>query len=302
MKRGGIMVRYWTYIRVSDDSEITFVVQLKNRSRFVLNDCYFTIYKELFKRHPDSDYFLVELVGQYDERLAEEKLKRAIELFMYITGVPYEAESLRRSDCIDQDWNNIECSSRKKERIEAIDAQYKRVRKKKDLLINVLKLYAMSLKFASILSDVENAYFSDFRIIEKIVKDEFGIEKNSINKGADDIKSMLNQTIQGKYGIKMAGNKLDKLSGNYSKQIFDEVFSDIYAKIAWYCTRKNIDYDEEILSSAVKIRNKLAHDDNVNIMFDCDEYKLISQLAHEFIHYKFFDNIQKCYLEARGIE
>ena len=76
MKRGGIMVRYWTYIRVSDDSEITFVVQLKNRSRFVLNDCYFTIYKELFKRHPDSDYFLIELVGQYDERMAEEKIKR----------------------------------------------------------------------------------------------------------------------------------------------------------------------------------------------------------------------------------
>ena len=88
----------------------------------------------------------------------------------------------------------------------------------------------------------------------------------------------------------------------YKNMPSDTVFSDIYAKIAWFCTKKNIDYEEETLSKAVKIRNALAHGDNVNISFSSREYKLIANLSHQFIHEKFFSNIKKCFLEGRIID
>lgn len=45
------MHHYWTYIEVPNDysNEVSFFVQLKKGTRFILNDCYFTIYKELFE-------------------------------------------------------------------------------------------------------------------------------------------------------------------------------------------------------------------------------------------------------------
>lgn len=63
-----------------------------------MNDCYFTIYKELFERYPDSDYFCVELVDQCDKKAAKEKMKRSVDLLVYITGIPYEMDYVREDD------------------------------------------------------------------------------------------------------------------------------------------------------------------------------------------------------------
>lgn len=298
------MRHYWTCIEVPNDqnNEVSFSIRLKNKSRFVLNDCYFTIYKELFEKYPDSDYFHVELVDRCDKKAAKEKIKRAVDLLVYITGIPYELDYVREDDNIIIQPIDISYSREKIERISSINLQYGRIRTKRELLENTLRLYALSVKYVSILDDVEDAYFSNFRIIEKIAKDEFSIEKNSINKGHEDIRNMVKKITQEIYGIKVPTNKLDDLSGNLASEMFDTVFSDIYAKIAWFCTRKNIDYEEETLSKAVKIRNALAHGDNVNIIFSSREYKLIAYLSHQFIHEKFFSNIKKCFLEGRIID
>lgn len=298
------MHHYWTYIEVPNDqnNEISFSIQLKNKSRFILNDCYFTIHKELFERYPDSDYFCVELVDQCDKKVAKEKMKRSVDLLVYITGIPYEMDYVREEDDNIILPIDIGYSREKIERISSINVQYGRIRTKRELLENTLRLYALAVKYASILDDAEEAYFSNFRIIEKIAKDEFSIEKNTINKGHEDIRNMVKKIILEIYGIKVPENKMDDLSGNLTSEMFDTVFSDIYAKIAWFCTKKNIDYEEETLSKAVKIRNALAHGDNVNISFSSREYKLIADLSHQFIHEKFFSNIKKCFLEGRIID
>lgn len=93
------------------------------------------------------------------------------------------------------------------------------------------------------------------------------VDEERLYKGHADIRNMVKKIILEIYGIKVPENKMDDLSGNLASEMFDTVFSDIYAKIAWFCTKKNIDYEEETLSKAVKIRNALAHGDNVNISF-----------------------------------
>ena len=49
---------------------------------------------------------------------------------------------------------------------------------------------------------------------------------------------MVKKIILEIYGIKVPENKMDDLSGNLALEMFDTVFSDIYAKIAWFCTKK----------------------------------------------------------------
>ena len=294
------MHHYWTYIEVPNDysNEVSFFVQLKNGTRFILNDCYFTIYQELFEPQPDSDSFYVELVAQCDKEAAEEKIKRAVELLTYITGIPYELDYLHEDNNICIQPIDINYSRKKIERINSINFQYGRIKSKKELLKNTLRLYALSVKYELILDDAEEAYFSQFRIIEKIAKDEFAIEKNSINKGQDNIRDIVKRIIQDNYGIRIPVNKIDDLTGNMVSYVYDMVFSDVYAKIAWFCAKRNIEYEEETLGKAVKIRNALAHGDNIKISDMSKEYKLISRLAHQFIYKKFFNNIKKCYLEA----
>ena len=113
----------------------------------------------------------------------------------------------------------------------------------------------------------------------------------------ESIRSIVKKIIQDNYEIRIPVNKIDDLTGNIVSYVFDTVFSDIYAKIAWFCAKRNIEYEEEILGKAVKIRNALAHGDNVKI--NPEEYDLIYRLARQFIYKKFFGNIKKCYLEAR---
>jgi len=140
-----------------------------------------------------------------------------------------------------------------------------------------------------------------FRILEKIAKSEFGIEGVSIHNGHNEVRIMLQSIIEQKYGIKYPSNKLDDLSGKYASEIFNTIFLDSYAKIAWFCSKRGIEYDEEALGRAVKLRNKLAHGDNVMLSISDVEYKLVSFLAREFIHIKFFSSIKNCLIGARII-
>lgn len=138
----------------------------------------------------------------------------------YITGIPYELDYLREDNDICIQPIDINYSRKKIERINSINFQYGRIRSKKELLKSTLRLYALSVKYELILDDAEEAYFSHFRIIEKIAKDEFAIEKNSINKGQDNIRDIVKRIIQDNYGIRIPVNKIDDLTGNMVSYVY----------------------------------------------------------------------------------
>lgn len=296
-----MMKHYWALVEVPNDNEnpISFVIKLRSGCRFKLNNCYFTIYKSWYNEFHNSDYFRIDLVIDADEKHAENVMRRSIDLLVYITGVPYELDYLREDIDINIQPINMNMSKEKLSRLALIDAQYNRTRHKKELLENVLRLYSLATKYMILLEDSEEAYFAMFRVIEKIAKDEFGIEHGNVDNGFSVTRSMINNLTQNIYGVKFTSNKLDDLAGNFSATLKDMVFSDIYAKIAWFCGRKNIFFDEGVLSRAVKLRNKHAHGDNVHIDNRSREYDLVLELATKFIYEKFFCNLKHCYLEAK---
>lgn len=298
------MTHYWTYAHVLRDEEntVSFIVELKHNCRFMLNGCYFTIKKELFEKYPESDYFVIDLITDRDKNGAESIIRKAIDLLVFIIGVPYEMDYLYQNSESTIDPIDVNISKKKIELLNQIDFQYGKIRKKKELLETVLRLYAMAVEYMLLFDDSEEAYFAMFRLIEKIAKDEFGIECTEIDNGYADIRSMTSNIICNSYGIKMPINKLDKIAGDFTATLFETVFSDVYSKIAWFCEKKRIDYDEVVLARAVKLRNKLAHGDRVEINSSMDEYGLLTKLSNAFIHKKFFDCIENCYIKAKVID
>ena len=280
------------------NNEISYVIKLKNKCRFELNECYFTMYKSAFDEYSESDYFCIDLVTEKDKKEAENIMRHAIDFLVYITQVPYELEHITEDTNTEIAPIDIGVSRKKILNLKELDCQYKRIRGKKELLQNVLRLYSLALKYIILLEDVEESYFAMFRVIEKIVKDESGIEHATISNGYDDIRNSIKKIAQKSYGIKLTSKKLDAISGTISSELFNNVFSDVYSKIAWFCNKKEIKYDENILAKAVKIRNKLAHGEYIRINRESEEYNLVIELANKCIRKKFFNNIKNCYLEA----
>lgn len=116
--------------------------------------------------------------------------------------------------------------------------QYRKIKQKKELLETVLRLNSLSVKYMILLEDSEEAYFAMFRIIEKIAKDEFGIAHSKIYNGYNEIRSMTEKITQNVYGIRMTSSKMDDFAGNFSAELIDTVFSDIYSKIVWLCGKR----------------------------------------------------------------
>lgn len=76
------------------NNEISYVIKLKNKCRFELNECYFTMYKSAFDEYSESDYFCIDLVTEKDKKEAENIMRHAIDFLVYITQVPYELEHI----------------------------------------------------------------------------------------------------------------------------------------------------------------------------------------------------------------
>lgn len=291
------MKHYWANVIVpSEGIGISLTTNLRSKCRFKLNECYFTTYKAVFNEFYDCDFFRIDLITQKDRKNAERIMKRAIDLLSYTVNVPYELDELKEDSNVNITPINV--CNKKIENLKEINDQYNRIRGKKELLENTLRMYSLALKYDMLLEDYEESFFILFRIIEKIAKDEFKIEGKSIDIRKSDMRTIIKRIIENSYGIKMTSEKLDGFAGKLSNKLFNDVFSEVYSIIAWFCKKKNIKYDENVLSKAVSIRNRLAHGEYVHIDSWSEEYDLVRYLANMCIRKKFFQNIQHWYLKA----
>lgn len=289
------MYKYSSIIRVEDVieacEEFVFQIVLKENMPFKIIDCYFQIKKNHDYRFAESDYLIVLYFSEdKNMELAREKIKKAVEFFVFLTRIPFAVNSsIVESVGNDIPTIDVNQSKGKMLNIEECNKIYARIRKKKKLLENVLEIYALAMKEDYLLAgNKEDAFFTYFKIIEVIVKDEFFIEKNSINKGQDCTKRYIEQMLSNVYNLETQENRLNELAGLIKQIVFEQTFDKTYHKIMWFLKRKNIFVNKNIVSSIVTMRNDIAHGQNVIIKEDMDEYKNIIILAKKVIEAKFF--------------
>lgn len=294
------MYKYSAKVEVVDTVDVCtdfmFQVVLKEDMPFKINDCYFIVKKNHDYTFKESDYLMVKYYSQNKNLSgAKDKIKRAIELFVYMTDIPFDVNSVViESAENDIPTINVQLSQRKMKQILEINQKYSRVRKKKGLLQSVLQMYAVATKENYLLNEnKEDAFFAFFKIIEIIVKDDFSIEKANIDKGTSYTRKYVEQILTNAYGVSTQENRLDDLCGNVGSALFEMVFENIYHKIMWFLKRHNIEGDKDIISNIVSLRNDIAHGEVVLMNNYMQEYEYVMKLADKVIEAKFFGKSMK---------
>lgn len=298
------MYKYSAKVEVDDAvdvcSDFMFQVILKENMTFKMGDCYFVVKKNRDNSFKISDHLNVSYYSQQRKQSeAKEKIKSAIELFVFVTKIPFNV-NVAVTENIENDVPgvNMQLSKRKMIKISEINNRYWRVRTKKKLLQSILRIYSIATKENYLLNEnKEDAFFSYFKIIEIIVKDDFNIEKNNIDKGGVYTKQYVKQILTKAYGVYSSENHLDDLCGRMGKALFEMVFDNIYHKIMWFLNRHNISGDKDIISNLVLLRNDIAHGKYVLMDNYMREYQYIIDLADRVIEKKFFGTSMK--LESR---
>ena len=294
------MYKYKSVVRIEEAIELCepfkFEIVLRENTIFKMADCYFEVKKNHDFQSGESDHLVVLYFSNHKNiNLAKEKIKRAIELFIFMTGIPFAVNSFIVENVTD-DIPAIDVNRSKKKmlNLQECNKAYTRVRKKKKLLHNVLKLYAVAIKEDFLLAgNKEDAFFTYFKIIEIIVKDEFSIEKNNIDKGQDCTKGYIIQMLNNIYGIETQEKRLNELEGIIRQTLFQQTFDNIYHKIMWFLKRKNIFESKDAIASIVSLRNDIAHEENVVIEDNTAEYRIIIELVRKVIETKFFGRNMK---------
>lgn len=294
------MYKYSTKVEVVDAvdmcTDFMFQVVLKEDMPFKINNCYFIVKKNHDYEYKISDYLKVTYYTRNKNLCeAKEKIKRAIELFVYMTDIPFDVNSVV-IESVENDIPTIDMqlSKRKMQQISEINQRYSRVRAKRELLQKVLQMYAVATKENYLLNEnKEDAFFAFFKIIEIIVKDDFSIEKANIDKGTSYTRRYVEQVLTNAYGVFTQENRLDDLCGNVGSALFDMVFENIYHKIMWFLKRHKIVGDKNIISNMVSLRNDIAHGEVVLMDNYMQEYEYVMKLVDKVIEAKFFGKSMK---------
>ena len=93
------MYKYSAKVEVVDTVDVCtdfmFQVVLKEDMPFKINDCYFIVKKNHDYTFKESDYLMVKYYSQNKNLSgAKDKIKRAIELFVYMTDIPFDVNSV----------------------------------------------------------------------------------------------------------------------------------------------------------------------------------------------------------------
>lgn len=293
------MYKYSANVEVENAIEMLdtyfFQIELKENMYFQIGECYFLIKKNHDHTFKQSDVLQVSCyLDKKDLEGAEIKVKQAIELFVFMTDIPFTTNCVIK-ESVDNNIPNVnyQISKKKMLQIQKVNDNYCRIRGKKELLRNVLKLYAAALKQSYLLDDnTEDAFFTFFKIIEIIVQDEFEMEKIRLDNGVSFRRKSIEKMILNSYGIRTQENRLDELCGIVGKCLYKNLFDNIYHKILWFAKEKGMKVDIDIVSNMVSLRNEIAHGEPVSMESHIDEYRYILKLVDKIIDAKFFVGVK----------
>lgn len=293
------MYKYYTNISIDDSIENTrplcFQIILKDNIYFEIGECYFTI-----KKNHDHNYIISDEISIYcflakdDIKKATEKISRALDFFIYLTGLPFYTEfTIFQTNSNTIPIVDVNKSPQKIAKLKIYNKSFNKVNKKRPLLDNMLHLYSSAIKF-HYLFDIKNcgdAFFIFFKILENISIDDFSINYKSKNKRNLISINSINKILYKHYKIKIPAIKATELSSFLSNQLFEKVSNEIFYKILLFFSHYKIDVDTVLISQIVTIRNKIAHGDSIQFEDYQKEYSYLQKLCNKAISLKFFSGL-----------
>lgn len=299
------MFRYYSIIDIEDlvNDNFRIGISLKSGITFKFQDCYCRFRRTV---HKDSrDVWERIIVSYYTDskcyEKAKQKIRQCLDLLSFIFIIPFDYEGIQceKVDVIEEVLSNNR--TKKIIQLQEISDKVDRFRKSRGRFFDVLAIFRKGIQYGFMDGFIEEAYLYYFKSIENVAKEYFDKEaKDKLDINKEELENILLKIFKENFGIVYSDNKINDIAGVIKRKLINISSGDIYSKIALFCNRNKIRVDYDLLGRAVSLRNKIAHEDNVNIDDYMEEYFFILKLSREIIAKKYFNkNYNKIYIKSR---
>lgn len=277
-----------------DDYE--FGISLQDRTEFLFCNCYYKLFRGN-NGHEDERLVISYYSNKDDSKEAWKAIKESINCLQYIFLIPLnDISGLDVSRCSSLPVIGENRSIRKVQQLMSISTQIGKFKSTKIEFDGIMQLFSKGYVFSLTDAFSEDAYLNFFKIIENIAKKYFSINGNKvkIESTVPDLKNCLTKILNDDCRIKYSDNKLADLTGIIKKKILEDISSDLFPKVSYFCNMNNIKINENQLAKVIKLRNKIAHGEVIDMNKYCNEYVCAFEVCKEMISKHYFN---KSYME-----
>lgn len=276
--------------------EYEFGISLQDRTEFLFCNCYYKLFRGN-NGHEDETLVVSYYSNKDDLNEAWKIVNASINCLQYILLIPLnDISGLFASKCSTLPIINTNRSITKVQQLTRISTQIGKFKNTKIEFDGIMQLFSKGYVFSLTSAFSEDAFLNYFKIIENIAKRYFAINGNKvkIETTIPDLKSCLIKILKDDCCIKYSDNKLADLTGIVKQRILEEISSDLFPKISYFCNKNNLKINENQLAKVIKLRNKIAHGEVIDMNRYCDEYVCAFELCKEMISKHYFN---KKYME-----
>lgn len=301
------MFRYYSIIDIEDlvNDNYSIGISLKSGITFKFQDCYCRFRRTVMK--DSGDVWERMIVSYYTDIKCDEKstqkIRRCLDLLSFIFLIPFHYDAIQCEEVNVIEETVSSNTDKKIIQLQEISDKVDRFRKSKNRFFDVLAIFKKGIQYGFMDGFIEEAYLYYFKSIENIAKEYFAKEaKDKLDINKEELENILLKIFEKNFGIIYSDNKIKDIAGVMKRKLINISSEDIYSKISFFCNKNKIRIDYNLLGRAVSLRNKIAHEDNVNIDNYNEEYSFILILSREIIAKKYFGkNYKKVHIKSRVI-
>lgn len=271
-------------------------IPFKTGAGFILNKCEY----EFFRKGTGHEYefFVIHYYSENDDLdSAEKHIRDSINLLSFLLWLPLGTNcSIKHFSLASKPELEYKGTKTKKEsKIACVEHEISKLTNdKKRLLYDVISMASVAIRLVY-MSDVlfDDAYINMYKIIERISSYNFRERKKGykefLQQNEGQIEKFLKHFTKDTMRIVYSDSKMNELCVEIRNILFDNVKEESFPKIMLMLRQLNISVNPNIIHKCLKLRNSIAHGNDVRVTESGEEFSYILRLMREVVS-KYFWN------------
>lgn len=272
-----------------------FGIPFKTGARFILNECEYEFYRE--GRGHEFEIFVIRYYSENDDLdNAKKHIRDSINLLSFLLWLPLGTNySVEHFLLVSKPALKLEETRTKKEiKIAYVEHEISNSNNdKKHLLHDVTSMASVAIRLIY-MSEVlfDDAYMNMYKIVERIswyyFKENKRGYKEVLIQNENLIEKFLKHFTKDAMNIVYSDSKMRELCKEIRSTLLKKVEEESFPKIMFMLEKLNISADPNIIHECLKLRNSIAHGNDVRVTETGKEFSYIFRLMREVVSKYFF--------------
>lgn len=292
------MYKYSCTIYINEQpryEDLIFGIKLKSGTEFNFMNCN-CLFKRGNKGHIEEYLHITYYRDEKNLDIANLEIDQALKSLSYIFGIPLDGTRMIKENYDDNKIIEYQINNKKLKIIDFVSNKILKLKNSKKLFNHNIRLLNIAQRYNLMEGFNEEAYLNYFKVIENIVSYDFEMgskNKKIININKNELKNIVEKVLEKNLGIRYSEDRLNDMTNKIKNTLESTATNGIFFHISWFCKNKKIKIDEKQLQEAIKLRNKIAHGEYVEIENYRQIYGFIMNLSYEVVAKNFFNKRYK---------